>query len=129
MLSHTGLAEMKQMGTETPLPPCILHLLIDQGPVGLQIWGSYPKPNTNGLAEGGSAVPGLPVPRISTTLALSRAKELAHEASPGQGLHLFQVTRVLANPVHHEAAAVPATDKETKAQRERQGYTGNQLLN
>lgn len=40
----------------------------------------------------------------------SRVREWSHGAIPGQGLHLFQVTRVLANAVHPEAAAVRAAE-------------------
>lgn len=40
----------------------------------------------------------------------SRVREWPHGAIPGQGLHLFQVTRVLANAVHPEAAAVRAAE-------------------
>lgn len=92
MLSHTGLVGMEQVETET---------------LGLTMLGSCPRTNTNGLAEGGSAIRG---PPEFCFPGHSREREWPHATSPGQELHLFQVTRVLANPVHHEAASVPATE-------------------
>lgn len=75
--------------------------------LGLTMLGSCPRTNTNGLAEGGSAIRG---PPEFCFPGHSREREWPHGTSPGQELHLFQVTRVLANPVHHEAASVPATE-------------------